>query len=228
MPTSYLPRRFFHISCCYLCRMKLSITKFFIRRQCQLKLWRAYTLFWWKFPLLHFVFYTTRKRSYGKVMFSVVSVRVGHCTGPQIQTHCTGVPSPDIFKLVQIGPHCTGILFPGHVKLVQHGTYCTGRPPPLSHRTCSSWRVQLKLWTHHASSVKRQPERQIGSHWNALWRLKIGPRPIPKRHHRLTLAAGAGADADAAARCDYNLRRHCTGTPFWTHSNLLTVKHRLT
>ena len=35
-------------------------------------------------------------------------------------------------------------------------------------------------------------QRHIGSHCNALWRLKISPRPIPKRHHRLALD-----DADA-------------------------------
>ena len=38
----------------------------------------------------------------------------------------------------------------------------------------------LKLWhTERQAAVAASP-----SHWNTLWRCKIGPRPIPKRHHR--------------------------------------------
>ena len=94
------------------------------------------------FVAFRFLYHPPTKLPEGNVFSGAyLSVRGGHCTGPQIQTHCTGVPSPDIFKLVQIGPHCTGILFPGHDKLVQQGTYCTGHfpfPPDMFKLTCST------------------------------------------------------------------------------------------
>ena len=42
------------------------------------------------------------------------------------------------------------------------------------------------------------------SHWNALWRSKIGPRPIPKRQPK---CQNFKATAAAAPRCVYTLRR---------------------
>ena len=43
------------------------------------------------------------------------------------------------------------------------------------------------------------PSGSVKVHWNALCRLKMGPRPIPKRHHWLVLAA--------AARCGHPLTK---------------------
>ena len=59
----------------------------------------------------------------------------------------------------------------------------------------------LRVWTHRASASAAR------SHWNALCHLKMGPRPIPKRHHWLVLAAATAADATAAAaaRCGHLL-----------------------
>ena len=71
------------------------------------------------------VVFTARQRSFGNVLFSVVSVCLFVCGGgggslyraPVLHLLCTGpyplykvltlTPIPDVFKLVQFGPHCT-------------------------------------------------------------------------------------------------------------------------
>ena len=63
--------------------------------------------------------------------------------------------------------------------------------------------VDLVLRHNHA---KRQVERQAAcqaarSHWNTLWRSKMGPRSIPKRH-------GKRQNFKAATRCGYSFTRH--------------------
>ena len=65
----------------------------------------------------------------------------------------------------------------------------------------------VKLWTHRASSGSANVNIVLE---NTLWRLKICPRPIPKRQN-------LKAVADAAARCGYTL---------WT-SRKLKLKHLL-
>ena len=63
--------------------------------------------------------------------------------------------------------------------------------------------ILLKCTVLSYEHTERQAAAAVSrSHWNALWRSKIGPRPIPKRHPKRQNFKAAAA---AAARCVYTL-----------------------
>ena len=80
-------------------------------------------------------------------------------------------------------------------------------------RFCSELNPHLPvLMVKGHNHTERQAERQAARfHWNALWRSKIGPRPIPKRHvDRHNGSIDLYYNFDAAARSVYSLSRKFT------------------
>ena len=82
------------------------------------------------------------------------------------------------------------------------------------YRTDTTQKTGMYVYHQNLSynHTERQAERQAStatarSHWNALRRLKIGPRPIPKCHHRLNVFnLPLTLDAPLDAWCGYALK----------------------
>ena len=80
------------------------------------------------FVAFRFLYHPPTKLREGNVFSrAYLSVRRGHCTGPQIQIHCTGVPSPR------------------HFQTCSNWTSLYRNPLPRTCQTCSTW--HLLYWT---------------------------------------------------------------------------------
>ena len=92
-----------------------------------------------------------RQRSFGKVMFSVVSVchfvyRGVLVQGPGLPLYRAPAPATEnMLNLVQLAPHCTRFP-PRHVQTVQDGPFHTGIPRTSSNLSTMKHRLSASRW----------------------------------------------------------------------------------